>query len=425
MRFFLDLKFSNTAQQQNNSQLKMDNNSNNSTSNNVIAVTQSLEVTNLEYAHEQYDDFVDIHQPMLDIRMFRVKRGLPLNNECDRVFYNKTAYLKDTDYIEIDRPILEMIGYKNKLMEKKDKHGNLKLDEFGNVKLVDMRSDFNSAIRCLRNIEGFRESNSFDDNEADYVIKKSIKQSCLITVHKGGIPKQELWVRKRTLEHLVIMANTCNSRMIRDYFLDLKRIITEYIMYQTVYRAQHKLSIKDTVIEELRNDIQTLMKNSETQMKNSEIQIKNSEVQAKQLNEKLDIQSQKLDMMAQILYKETDNKVVDVTEKNKKQELVVLRKRTEPEKIEVLRGQVNHVNQTLKRKLNDMEVVGKINTYKNPINLFNRFGESIKMDRDERFKKSSNKVILRNGSTVQDLMTVLQVLDDDKHTTANNVKNCL
>ena len=37
-------------------------------------------------------------------------------------------------------------------------------------------------------------------------------------------------------------------------------------------------------------------------------------------------------MMAQILYKETDNKVVDVTEKNKKQELVVLRKRTEPEK---------------------------------------------------------------------------------------------
>ena len=70
--------------------------------------------------------------------------------------------------------------------------------------------------------------------------------------------------------------------MIRDYFLDLKRIITEYIMYQTVYRAQHKLSIKDTVIEELRNDIQTLMKNSETQMKNSEIQIKNSEVQAKQ-----------------------------------------------------------------------------------------------------------------------------------------------
>ena len=104
---------------------------------------------------------------------------------------------------------------------------------------------------------------------------------------------------------------------------------------------------------------------------------------------------------------------------------MVLRKRAEPEKIEVLRGQVNHVNQTLKRKQNDMEVVGKINTYKNPINLFNRFGESIKMDRDERFKKSSNKVILRNGSTVQDLMTVLQVLDDDKHTTANNVKNCL
>ena len=60
----------------------------NSSSNNTIAVTQSLEVTNLEYAHGQYDDFVDIHQPMLNIRLFRVKRGLPLNEECDRVFYN-------------------------------------------------------------------------------------------------------------------------------------------------------------------------------------------------------------------------------------------------------------------------------------------------------------------------------------------------
>ena len=414
MRFFLDLKFSNTAQQQNNSQLKMDNNSNNSTSNNVIAVTQSLEVTNLEYAHEQYDDFVDIHQPMLDICMFRVKRGLPLNEECDRVFYNKTAYLKDTDYIEIDRPVLEMIGYKNKFIEMKDKHGNLKLDEFGNVKMEDTRSDFKSSIRCLRNMEGFRESDSFDDNKADYVIKKAARlKSSAGLVHKGGsgLNKQEIWIRKRMLEHLVIMANTRNSRMIREYFLDLKRIMIEYVMYQTVYRSKYELSVKDSMIGDLRNDIQTL--------------IKNSELQTKQLHEKLDNQSQKLDIMSQILYKETENKVLDVTEKYKKQELVVLRKKMEPNQIEVLRGQVNHVNQALKRKQNDMEVVGKIDSYKNPINLFNRFGESIKMYRDDRFSKSNNKIVLRNGSTVEDLMTVFHTLDNDKYTTANNVKKCL
>ena len=322
--------------------------------------------------------------------------------------------MKDTDYLEIDRSILEIIGFKNKFVEKKDNHGNFKIDEFGNVKREDTRSDFKSAIRCLRNMEGFRESDSFDDNKVDYVIKKAARlKSSAGLVHKGGsgLNKQEIWIRKRMLEHLVIMANTRNSRMIREYFLDLKRIMIEYVMYQTVYRSKYELSVKDSMIGDLRNDIQTL--------------IKNSELQTKQLHEKLDNQSQKLDIMSQILYKETENKVLDVTEKYKKQELVVLRKKMEPNQIEVLRGQVNHVNQALKRKQNDMEVVGKIDSYKNPINLFNRFGESIKMYRDDRFSKSNNKIVLRNGSTVEDLMTVFHTLDNDKYTTANNVKKCL
>ena len=378
---------------------------------NSIIIPSSLEVSNLQYAHEQYDDFVDIRHPMLNIPEFRVKRKLPLNEECDAVFYAKTSHLKDTDYFEIDRSILEIIGFKNKFTEKKDNYGNVKIDDLGNVKMEDTRSDFKSAVRCLRHMEGFRESDSFEDNEADYVIKKAARLPS--AAHKGGsgLNKQEIWIRKRMLEHLVIMANTRNSRMIREYFLDLKRIMIEYVMYQTVYRSKHELSIKDTMIGDLRNDIQTL--------------IKNSKLQTKKLHEKLDTQSQKLDIMTQILYKETENKVIDVTEKHKKQELVVLRKKMEPNQIEVLRGQVNHVNQTLKRKQNDMEVVGKIESYKNPINLFNRFGESIKMHSDDRFSKSNNKIVLRNGSTVEDLMTVFHTLDNDKYTTANDVKNCL
>ena len=39
-----------------------------------------------------------------------------------------------------------------------------------------------------------------------------------------------------------------------------------------------------------------------------------------------------------------------------KQGLVVLRKKMEPNQIEVLRGQVNHVNQTLKRKSSNSKV---------------------------------------------------------------------
>ena len=145
------------------------------------------------------------------------------------------------------------------------------------------------------------------------------------------------------------------------------------------------------------------------------------DVQCQQLN----VQSEKLEMLSNILMRETDNKVIDVEEKLKKQELVVLRNKNEPTRIEVLRGQLNHVYNQVKRKLNDMEVVGKFESYKNPINLLNRFNESIKKEDDEHFLKSNNKIVLRNGITAEDLMHVFCTLDDDKHTIANSVKKCL
>ena len=367
-------------------------------------------VTDLTVAHEQYDSLVDIYQPLLSIAEFRKQQQLPLNEQCDSVFYLKTAHLKDTDFVQIDRPVLEMIGFKNTWTEKKDRKGKVKLDENGFPKLEDTRKDFNHAIRCLRNMAGFKESSSLDDQDADYVIQKEQKfapQSRGANLGSGGHNKLHIWVRKRMLEHLVIMANTCNSRMIREYFLDLKRLMTEYTMYQTVYRSQYELSLKDNVIGDLTNNVRALGEKIDVQ------------------NQKLDIQSQKLDMLAKILYKESDDKVLDVKTKRKKQELVVLRKIKEPNQIEVLRGQQNHVNQQLKRKHNDMEVVGKIDTYKNPINLFNRFGESIKRGRDERFKRSNNKIVLKNGSTVEDLMTVFHSLDEEKHVTATSVQRCI
>lgn len=365
-------------------------------------IQSSLDVINMRHAEEQYSDFVNVYSPILTMSEFKKRRNLPLNEKCFSVFYSRTVHLKDVDFVEIDRPILEMIGFKNTVYEMKDKSGNVKVDKNGNPKLKDMRSDFSHAIRCLRNTAGFIEGSCFDDISVHFVIQKS-GQDLIFThsqVQNGGQNKQSLWIRMRALEHFIIMANTCNSFMIREYFLDLKRIMMEYNMYQTVYRSKYELCTKDSTIGELRKDIHVLM-------------------------EKSDIQTQKLEMLSTLLMKETDNKVIDVEEKNKKQELVVLRNKNKPTQIEVLRGQMNHVNQQLKRKINDMEVVGKIDSYKNPINLLNRFNESIKKGGDERFSKSNNKIILRNGSTAEDLMHVFRSLDEDKHFVARRVKQCL
>ena len=384
-------------------------------------ITPILDVVNMTYAQEKYGEFVNILNPVLSISEFKEKRNLPLNEQCSSVFYAKTAHLRDIDFVEIDRSILEIIGFKNTVYEKKDKNGNIKKDQNGNPILKDMRSDFNSAVRCLRNTLGFIEGSSLDDIHAHFVVQKIVKHNSFSVKSRYGLTKQCIWIRMRALEHFIIMANTCNSFLIREYFLDLKHILTEYNMYQTVYRAKYDLCLKDTTIGALRNDIHTLIEKSEVQSMQLEVQSQQLEVQSQQLK----IQSSKMEMLSNILMKETDNKVVDVNETKKKQELVVLRNKNEPTRIEVLRGQTYHVNQQLKRKINDMEVVGKIDSYKNPINLFNRFNESIKKERDDRFEKSNNKIVLKNGSTAEDLMHVLHNLDEDKHSVANNVKQCL
>ena len=106
-----------------------------------IVDTSALDGEKLKQAHEKYDDFVDVYGPVLTLSEFRNKCGFPLNEEFSSVFYAKTAHLNDTDFIEIDRDMLQMIGFKNDFSERKDKHGNLKLK--------DMQYDFNNAIKCL------------------------------------------------------------------------------------------------------------------------------------------------------------------------------------------------------------------------------------------------------------------------------------
>ena len=122
------------------------------------------------------------------------------------------------------------------------------------------------------------------------------------------------------------------------------------------------------------------------------------------------------------MHNESNHKVLDVTKPQKKQELVVLQNRTNASQCEIIRGQRNHVNQQLKRKHETMEIVGKIDTYKNPINLYNRFSEHLD---STKFDVHNNQVTLKNGSTPNDLLRVFHDLDQNKHDVAENVRNAI
>ena len=160
-----------------------------------------LDVVNLKQAHEQYDDFVDIHVPLLTLSEFIMRRNMPLNEQCASVFYAKIAHLRDIDFVEIDRTMLNMIGFKNLFVQQKDKHGNVKVDQNGEIKLKDLRNDFNSALRCLRNTVGFIEGTSFDNTDAHFVVQKTGKTGVPMRtpVLNGGQNKQRLWQTLQTV----------------------------------------------------------------------------------------------------------------------------------------------------------------------------------------------------------------------------------
>ena len=204
-----------------------------------------------------------------------------------------------------------------------------------------------------------------------------------------------------------------SAKQVRKYYICLEELFVQYLLYQRAY---------EFVQAQVQMNVLTSENNQMSQQLGFVIQQNNEIIeQNKELKLLSEAQTEKLDMMSQILYNETNHKVVDVHTERKKQELVVLQNRNDPEQCEVLRGQRNHVIQQLKRKNDTMQVVGKIETYKNPINLYNRLVES----GDTRFDINYNKIVLKNGSTCDDLMTTFNTLNEDKHETAKKVRNAL
>ena len=157
-------------------------------------------------AHEQYDDFVDINGPILSLSEFITRRNLPLNEQYASVFNEKTRDLKPIDFVEIDPMMLDLIGF----------------------------NDFRSAIRRLRKTVGFIEGTSVNDNTgAHFVVERN-----------GTRSSWGLWIRVRALDHFILMGKTANSHKMREFFLDLKRIYTEYNKYQMVYNTLRNQCVK-------------------------------------------------------------------------------------------------------------------------------------------------------------------------------------
>ena len=73
-----------------------------------------------------------------------------------------------------------------------------------------------------------------------------------------------------------------------------------------------------------------------------------------------------------------------------------------------------------------MHVIGTVESYRNPINLYNLFSEQAKKQKDTRFDVTHNKVILmKNGTTPIELLDVFNSLNDQKHSVAECVKSAL
>ena len=188
-----------------------------------------------------------------------------------------------------------------------------------------------------------------------------------------------------------------------------------------LYQRAYELVKAERSMEIVTNENKALMAKIDFVIEQNSGLAKQNEGLAKQLEN----QDQKLDTLSKILYKESDDKVLGVKNVQKKQELVILQDMDEPEKCEVLRGQKMHVKSQLKRKQDRMTVVGKIKTYKNPINLYNRFSEQTKKQKDTRFEVVHNKVILKNGTTPNELLDFFNALNDQKHEIAERVQQTL
>ena len=248
---------------------------------------------------------------------------------------------------------------------------------------------------------------------------------------RGQHLKKDIKMTKGAYKQLLMETQTDSAKMVRKYYICLEELFVRYLLYQHAYemvKAERSMEVMLSENRELIGRLDSVMTRSndrEKYLQNVIEQNNSLAIQNEGLSKQLDMQDKKLDALSHILHKVSDNNVMDVANSWKQQELVILQNRIEPEKCEVLRGQKCHVNLQLKRKLSRIEIVGRIEGYKNPINLYNRFSERTKRNKDGRFEIVNNKVTLKNGTTSCELFDALNMLNDEKYTIADEVQDAL
>lgn len=248
---------------------------------------------------------------------------------------------------------------------------------------------------------------------------------------RGGHNSKQISMTKAAYKQLLMETQTDAARQVRKYYICLEELFVQYLLYQQAFelvKAERNLDIVVTEKNALSAKLDYVIAQNREVIAQNEGLARQNEGLAKQnygLYKLLDIQDKKLDTVSQILLNESNNKVLDVTSKQKKQELVIMQKKDDPEKCVVLRGQKSHISSQMKRSQDQMHVVGTVESYKNPINLYNLFSEKTKKCKDSRFDITHNKVTLKNGTTPAELLDVFNTLNDQKHSVAECVKEAL
>ena len=248
---------------------------------------------------------------------------------------------------------------------------------------------------------------------------------------RGGHNSKVIKMTKGAYKQLLMETQTDAAKQVRKYYICLEELFVQYLMYQRAFelvKAERSLEIMVIENEVLSNKLDyVIYQNKEVIAQNKGLATQNEGLarQNEGLSKQLLIQDKKLDTLSQILYNETNNKVLDVQSTQKQQELVVLQDKDDPETCVVLRGQKAHVNAQMKRRHDQMNIVGTVESYKNPINLYNRFNEQMKKQKDDRFKVTHNKVTLKNGTTPIELLNCFNSLNEQKHEIAERVHNAL
>jgi Protein of unknown function (DUF3627) len=228
-------------------------------------------------------------------------------------------------------------------------------------------------------------------------------------------PKKRIFMTGPAYKELLLDTNTPAAKQAKKYLVHLEVLFARYMMYQRAFQI-----VYDSRKQEL------------LQLQNNQLMIQNEELLSKvskqtQILEHVvhqnDIQQQKLDTMAQLLHRESSQKVIAPSNEKKKQQLVVLQSRSDEKVFQIIRGQNAHVQRMKKQKMDEMDEVATIESDMNPLTLYVRFAEHIKGD--ERFRVAYNRVILQGDTNLSDLIIELEALEEQKYDVSRAVQRTL